>query len=493
VTRGHAQSPLRRRHGDRVSPFAAGAIALVVIVVALYAAFVHKYPWNNPYELQAVFANANNLAVGSPVREAGVVVGRVTSVERKAGSSASVVTMTVADKARPIHTDAELKIRPRIFLEGNFFVDLSPGSPSAPHVGSNEQIPMSQTYSPVQIDQVLGVLQEPTRVSLQKLVEGYGDALNGKPRPGEDKRSQADPATVGETAAQSLNHSLDSAVPALRGVSIVNQAFLGTEPHDLSKLIDATGRLAGELDKHEGALQGLITSFNTTTAAFASQASALRTSIRDLPGVLTQADNALLHLNESFPPLREFSREILPGVRETPATVAASFPWISQTRALVSPAELQGLVKDLRPSIQNLADTTDESIKLFPQVDLVSRCFTNVLLPAGDIKVDDPPLSTGIENYKEFWQALTGLSGESQNFDGNGSYTRFQTGGGSHFVSTGQALGGGPSTVQTANAIVPPIGARPARPATRPPYNRTFPCYKNPIPDVNGAQTTSGP
>jgi hypothetical protein len=47
--------------------------------------------------------------------------------------------------------------------------------------------------------------------------------------------------------------------------------------------------------------------------------------------------------------------------------------------------------------------------------------------------------------------------------------------------------------VQTANAIVPPIGSRPARPAVRPPYNRKQPCYKNPIPDINGAATASGP
>jgi ABC-type transporter Mla subunit MlaD len=476
-----------------VSPFGAGLIALVVIVLALYAAFVHKYPWNNPYELQAVFANANNLAVGSPVREAGVAVGKVTKIATKEGSSASVVTIAMKDEGLPIHKDATLKIRPRIFLEGNFFVDLSPGSPETPELGSDEQIPMSQTYSPVQIDQVLDVLQGSARESAQRLIQGYGKALDGAPRPGEDKRYRADPATRGQTAAQSLNHSLDYAVPALKNLSIVNEAFLGTQPHDLSHLIDSTGRTAGELNKHEAALQDLVTSFNTTVAAFASEASALQQSIHLLPGVLVQADNALLHLNQSFPPLRAFSREILPGVRETPATVAATFPWITQTRALVSPAELQGLVNDLRPSIENLANATDESIKLFPQVDLVSRCFTNVLLPTGDIKVDDPPLSTGIENYKEFWQALTGLSGESQNFDGNGSYTRFQTGGGSHFVSTGQAVGGGPSSVQTGNAIVAPIGARPARPATRPPYNRTFPCYKNPIPDVNGAATTSGP
>ena len=34
--------------------------------------------------------------------------------------------MEIEDKGLPIHKDATLKIRPRIFLEGNFFVDLSP-------------------------------------------------------------------------------------------------------------------------------------------------------------------------------------------------------------------------------------------------------------------------------------------------------------------------------------------------------------------------------
>ncbi|HEX4718410.1 MAG TPA: MlaD family protein, partial [Thermoleophilaceae bacterium] len=333
---------MRRYQGRRnVTPFAAGMIALVILVVALYAAFIHNYPWTNPYELKATFANANNLAINSPVRVAGVAVGKVKSIESKSGSSASVVTMALNDAALPIHKDAEAKIRPRIFLEGNFFVDLKPGSPGEPTLSSGGDLPITQTFAPVQIDQILSVLQASPREGARRLIQGYGDALNGKPRPGEDRL--ADPATKGKTAAQSLNDSLDNAVPALRGVSQVNQAFLGVEPHDLSKLIRSTGQTAQILAKHEDSLKGLITNFNTTAAAFASQATALRTSIRLLPGVLTAADRTLLHLNESFPPLRQFSRDILPGVHETPATVAASFPWIAQARPLVSQAELGGL------------------------------------------------------------------------------------------------------------------------------------------------------
>jgi phospholipid/cholesterol/gamma-HCH transport system substrate-binding protein len=171
----------RVAQGERVSPFAAGLIALAVIVFALYAAFVHKYPWSNPYELKAVFSNADNLAPNSPVRIAGVTVGKVTGIGRQSGESASVVTMTLNSDALPIHKDATLKIRPRIFLEGNFFVDLQPGSPEAPDVSSNGEIPMTQTYSPVQIDQVLDVLQSSVRTGTQRLLQGYGNALNGKP------------------------------------------------------------------------------------------------------------------------------------------------------------------------------------------------------------------------------------------------------------------------------------------------------------------------
>jgi phospholipid/cholesterol/gamma-HCH transport system substrate-binding protein len=480
----------RGGHRQRVSPLGAGLIALVILCVAVYAAFVHKYPWSNPYELKAVFANANNLAPNSPVRIAGVTVGKVTGIESKAGASASVVKMALTDEALPIHKDATLKIRPRIFLEGNFFVDLKPGSAESPDISSSAQIPASQTSSPVQIDQVLSVLQGSVRDGARRLIQGYGDALNGKPRAGED--ALADPSTRGQTAAQSLNDSLDTAVPALKNLSVVNQAFLGTEPHDLSKLIVSVADVSTELSRHEQALQDLITNFNTTTGAFASQASAVSSTIHILPDVLTNADRAFASLNSSFPPLRAFSHDILPGVHETAQTIADSFPWIAQTRALVSPSELQGLVKDLQPTVANLADVTDESVKLFPQVDLVSRCIADVVLPTGDVKVNDPPLSTGVANYKEFWQTLVALSGESQNFDGNGQYTRFQTGGGSNFVSTG-SVGGAAGSQQFGNAIAKPIGTRPVRPAKRPPYNRTFPCYKNPLPNINDADTGAGP
>jgi phospholipid/cholesterol/gamma-HCH transport system substrate-binding protein len=91
---------------------------------------------------------------------------------------------------------------------------------------------------------------------------------------------------------------------------------------------------------------------------------------------------------------------------------------------------------------------------------------------------------TGAENYKEFFYALVGIAGEGQNFDGNGMYVRFQTGGGSQTVSLGSKSAG---TGQLfGNNVQVPLGNRPAYPGKRPPYKPEAPCYQQKIPDLNG-------
>jgi ABC-type transporter Mla subunit MlaD len=483
-----ATASKKRRTRNRVSPFAAGMIVIVLITILVYVAFSPSLPFSSPYQVKAVLANAANIQARSPVRIAGVNVGEVKTVERQPDSTYTLVTMSIEKQGLPIYKDAEVKVRPRIFLEGNFFMDLQPGTPGAGAIKDGGTIPITQTSGPVQLDQVLTALQADTRKQLQVLIRGYGNALNGKPLPGEDKDQV--PAVKGLTAGEALNKSLDYSPAALRGLSLVNQASMGTDLHDLSKLIAGQQKVSAALSSNDQNLKDLVTNFNRTTAAFASESTNLSRTIHLLPGVLEQAHPTLTDLNASFPPTRAFAREILPGVRQSAATITAAFPWITQVRKLVSKPELQGLVAELKPAVSSLSSVTDESLVLLPQVDLVNRCFIRNILPTGDKPVDDGFLSTGLPNYKEFWQTMTSLSGESQNFDGNGSYTRFQTGGSNNTVSTGPTTIGGPP--RFGNAAAPPVGTRPARPATKPPYNRTLACYKNALPNLK-ATTGAGP
>jgi hypothetical protein len=129
-------------------------------------------------------------------------------------------------------------------------------------------------------------------------------------------------------------------------------------------------------------------------------------------------------------------------VKNTPQTVTATLPWIAQVQASLAPSELGGLAKALEAATPQLAQLTAEQSPFYKQTELFNKCLSKVLYPAGNTKLQDGSATTGVEAYKEFWYAMTGLAGLGQSFDGNGTMTRFLVGEG------GPTLRSAPASVQ---------------------------------------------
>jgi ABC-type transporter Mla subunit MlaD len=489
--------PTRRRQWSR---FRIGLIALIVLIVPVYLAFTKDIPFTHGYRVTAVFETSNNLRAGSPVRIAGVNVGRVKSVGRYKDTNLSQVTMEIDESGLPLHRDATAKIRPRIFLEGNFFVDLKPGTPGSPDIPDGGTIPVAQTSTPVQLDELLTALQSDSREDLQIVLQEYGKALNSKPTPEQD--AELPPSVQGLTGAQAINQSYDAAGPALQGAAVVQDALLGDKPGDLARTIAGIARLARTLESREGQLQDLIVNFNLTASAFANQSGALSETLRLLPATLSTVREALHSVDTALPSVRAFSKEILPGVEQTAATVDASFPWIDQTRALLGPDELQGLMAELTPATRDLAELTNQSIQLLPEIDDFSQCFDKVILPAGNVKLDDGALSTRrgdgsvVEAYKEFWYGLVGMAGSGQSFDGNGTPLRVNAGSGEWQVQPGLSKyffsRSRRGRTLLGNQTDRPLGTRPLYPRRAPLITTTRACKRNPVPNLNGPQAGPG-
>jgi ABC-type transporter Mla subunit MlaD len=466
-----------------VNPVRAGLIALVLIAIASYFAFTKDIPFTHTYRVQAVFENSNLIAPRSPVRIAGIDVGKVIKVGRYKDTKLAVVTMEITDKGRPLHTDATLKIRPRLFLEGNFYIDMKPGTPSTDEIDDGGMIPAAQTSVPVQLDQVLTALQTDTRKSLQLTIKGLGDALGSEPSAADD--AEQDPSVQGLTGGQSLNQALQTSATGLRDAAIVQDGLLGQRPHDLSRLVKGVTRASGALASDETALRDLISNFNTTVAATASKAPQLAESVRLLGPFASNLRSGLNAVDRALPPTRAFSREILPGVRETPATIAAAQAWLPQAAALFSKREFGGLLDDLAPATRQAARLAHGSRKFVPTIDDFNRCAVEVLIPSSKLKVEDGAFSSNAEIYKEFWYTMVGQAGEGQSFDGNGSFLRLAAPGGATLVKSGKTNVDRASLF--ANFTSPPQRTRPAYPAGQlPPLRRDVACHRNPVPDVNG-------
>jgi phospholipid/cholesterol/gamma-HCH transport system substrate-binding protein len=470
---------------------AAIGLALVVLIAfGLVVGYTKHIPFTSRgYELKAVFANTATLRKDSPIRIAGVNVGKVLSVASK-GQDAEV-TFTVSDMGQPVHSDAQATIRPRLFLEGNFFIDLTPGSPSEPDLPSGGVIPVTNTATAVQLDQLLTALQAPERLNLQRLLEGYGTALTHKPTKAEDRTQ--DPLVQGVSAAAALNDSFRYGARAGRGTAITGEAFQGTAPHDLSGLIAAQSRIFGTLLGRESQLQDLITNFNTFAGSLAGEATNLSASIRELAPTLEQATPALRNLNAALPILRTYALEITPGVKELPATIAAGLPWLQQTNALLRQGELGGLAAELRRGAAPTAKAFKGLKGFLPQLDLTSTCVSQVLIPTGNIALNDPSFSTGQPNYREFFYNLVNLGGQGQPFDGNGSLIRVNAGGGPQLVKSGNPGGGALNTELYGNNISSPLGTQPPQQSQgEPAYRPEVPCHTSGVPALNGPASSVG-
>jgi virulence factor Mce-like protein len=457
------------RAAKRIPNWGIGLIAIVLVVIAFYLAFAKSLPFaGEGYQLRAVFQDAQNIRVKSPVRVAGVDVGEVTEVEHLLdengdGLDGAVITMRIDDEGRPVREDVTLQLRPRLFLEGNLFVDMHPGSPGEDELEGDSLIPIEQTSASVQLDQVLTSLQKPVRDDLQLFLKEFGGALD---RFG---------------GAEGFRELFRTSAPAYRSTSQVNEALLGTQPGDLAGLVRNLDSVVEALDRNEEQLKGLVTNARVVTGSFAAESDALEEAIVELPRALEVGRPALAKLNTSFPALRAFSRELRPGVRVANRTLSDTTPFIRQLRKLVSKKELRGLTADLRPTVPNLADLAKSTVPFLEEARALSSCFNNVVIPWSNTDVPSSSDPAG-PVYKETGYSFTGVAGESRSGDANGQWFRVLGGGGTNTIDPfpSQNLG-------AVTGVVPfdILGSQPAKQSSaKTPFRPDVPCETQEAPDL---------
>jgi phospholipid/cholesterol/gamma-HCH transport system substrate-binding protein len=453
-----------RRGPQGISPVVAGAITLGLAVMAAYFGFTKAIPFRDHFEIKAAFKTANDLKAGNavtrgaPVRIAGVKVGEVTEVKGVGGGSGTVLTMRIDDRSVPIRADARMKIRPRIFLEGNYFVDVSPGTPGARKLREGETIPVQQTATPVQYGQFLTVFQSDARRNLQTIFQEYGRAVSGR-------------------GGRGFNRSIQYWETAYRDSARVNEATLGLLEHDLSGYIRGAGAVARALDRDPAALKGLITDLSTFAGALAVEADALEAAIAELPRTLSVGYRALGSLNDAFPAVRRFIAAMRPAARSARPALDAQLPFLVQSRQLVSRRELRGLVADLRPLVPDLVELNRGGIALQRQVRALASCQNNVILPFTGDRIPDERFPATGRVFEEAPKSLVGLAGESRSFDANGQYVR-SFGASASFA---YALGDGRNffTMLPLQGVQPPKALQ-----GRPPLRPNVPCETQEPPDL---------
>ncbi len=460
-----------RRHQPR-DPFKIGLAVLIIGAVISYFGLTRTNPLHNGYEVNATFASAlsNGVHSGSPVRIAGVNVGKVKEVKRGKGQTVDV-RMEITDAGRPIHRNATIKARPRIFLEGNYFLEVKPGTSTAKELPDGGRIPLSQTAIPVQFDEVIGTFTAPTRQSQRDVIDGFADSL---------KKGGADAVREGYEAGPG----------ALKGIAITQRELRGTQPGDLARFVESQAKVSAALDDNRVALGDLITRFRQTNDTLASRQQQLAASLPALRDLLDEAPAALDALDGMLPPLRRLSVALRPSLDIAPEVLDNGIPFASALASLLRTDRLGALVNALRPTVSSLRQLERSLPQPLNFAEKISHCAVRNVLPVISMEVPDGHLSTDQPAWQDLLHGLSNLNSAQQNFGGDGPATRYSFGFSQDIVVT--ALNNSANLVMLSGT--PLVGARPKwTPGHQPPYEPDVACETQPVLQDVKSETVGAP
>jgi phospholipid/cholesterol/gamma-HCH transport system substrate-binding protein len=362
------------------------SVLAVISFIALNEAFEGPSPVRaiegDSYELKATFADSEGLPTKQPVLVHGVEVGKVTAIDFDQSTSKATVTFTVTDELDAVHSDATVSIGERTLL-GDPFLDLDPGSTTAPELESGASV---KTLDSVDFDEGFDFLDATGRRHLGATIHTLGHASQA-PDAGGDLN-----ATTGELART---------ISELRDLTDT----LHGQEDEITGLVTDTATVVTELGNREEALRRIVASGRATLDALATNTESVSSAVAELPGVL---DSGIQALRGGRPLLRE-AKPLLAEVRDAAPDLA---PAISDLGPLA--ADTVKAVKEVSglPTLRKLLRVVVLGGPSVPGLEAAVRNLVPLLRYAA-------PRSRGIVSF------FSNLDSVTAHGDADGAWARF--------------------------------------------------------------------
>ena len=293
----HAPTP------GRIIAMVAFALSCFAIVLSLWLQFGGPIPLRpQGYRVQVAFPEGTGITKNIDVRAAGIPIGSVVGVEVDEKANRALATVELEPEYAPLASDARAILRRKTLL-GETFVEIAPGSSSAPKLADGGRLDDARVAKTIELDEVLQTYDPGTRRAFQIWQRELGTA-------------------VGERG-ESLNNAL------------------GQLPDFTRKGAD----LLAVLDEHESAVRGLVRDTGEVYSALSQDEGQLRALVENSHGVFSQTAAERDSLAEAFQIFPTF-------LGESKATLERLERFSRDTRPLVR--DLRPVARELRPTVRSV-------------------------------------------------------------------------------------------------------------------------------------------
>ncbi len=336
------------------------------------------------YRITVPFPDASLIASQADVRIAGVNVGKVISRDLAKDKTTTNAVLQIAPQYAPLRRDTTAVLRQKTVV-GETYVELEPGSPTAPMLPDGGSLRPENVRRPVRLDDVLRTFDAPTRAALGSWLTDQGEALRG--------------------GGPALSAALAELPPLGRYGGDVLSIF-HRQQDDLTALLRQGGGALGALTRRQGQLRSLVRNAATVFHTTAARDAALADTFRALPGFdrelratatrigafstlatpvvrqLRPSARALSPVLDSTATLAPGLRRLLAGIGPLAASARTGLPALSGVLRPAVPLlrRLKPYLGTLIPSIDYIGDSKRELAGLFANV----AAATQATLPASD-------------------------------------------------------------------------------------------------------------
>lgn len=272
------------------------------------------------YRVSVRIPEATQLAQQADVRVSGVSIGKVVSLKRDGDRTRA--ELAIKPQFAPLPASTRVIQRQKTLL-GETYLELTVGPRRGPSIADGQRIPDRNVAQTVELDEVLRAVNARSRRDLQRWVQGWSQAVDGRALDIND--SVGTLATLVDDGGEDL-------------------AVLARNRRAVQRLVADSSIVFGTVGRRSAEVQELVSAADDIFATTARRRVALRATVARLPAFLAA-------LRQTTRPATQISRELTPAferVRPAVRRLATEVPQASEFAK-----ELTATSKALRPVLRS--------------------------------------------------------------------------------------------------------------------------------------------
>ncbi|WP_131766533.1 MlaD family protein [Candidatus Protofrankia californiensis] len=332
-------------------------LAVVAVVVALGAGAYALIFGTSDYTVKIVVPSAAQLLQGSPIWIDGVHAGSVESLQVSNGKA--IIEASLSHDFAPLHDGTTSRVEWNS-VAGERMLTLYPGPSKNPVIPNGAMF--AGDSKQIEVDQILAMLDKPTRDRLVSLIGELDDTTSGQ--------------------EQELRATLASAGPAVNALGEVLKG-IGQDGPAIRDLVTELDKMTAVAATHSNDVSGTVNNLTTITGAMAQKQSQLSDSLKELPPTLQEAESTL----DRVPAAGDATIPLLHDLKPATSQLAS----VSRN--------LSPVLQDLRPVVADLRPTLAAAQELLGQTPGLLDTAHQVLPPVRDTLISYAPAVAFLRPY----------------------------------------------------------------------------------------------